>query len=61
MKYDNERQFGFRHNHSTIHILSATARKIRQTCDLGSFACGAFLDLQKAFYNMNEDILLKEL
>ena len=34
-----EIQFGFRHNHSTIHALSAITEKIRQACDSGNFAC----------------------
>ena len=31
------RQFGFRHNHSTTHALSAITEKIRQVCDSGNF------------------------
>ena len=56
-----ERQFGFRHNNSTTHALSAITEKIRQACDLGNFACGVFRDLQKAFDTVNQDILLKKL
>ena len=56
-----ERQFGFRHNHSTTHALSAITEKIRQACDSGNFACGVFLDLKKAFHTMNHEILLKKL
>ena len=56
-----ERQFGFRHNHLTTHALSAITEKIRQACDSGNFACGVFLDLQKAFDTVNHDILLKKL
>ena len=44
-----ERQFGFRHNCSTTHALLTITEKIRQACDSGNFACGVFLDLQKAF------------
>ena len=36
-----KKQFGFRHSHST--------EKIKQACDSGQYACGVFLDLQKAF------------
>ena len=48
-----KRQFGFRHNHSTTHALSAITEKIRQACDLGNFVCWVFLDLQKAFDTVN--------
>ena len=56
-----EWQFGFRHNHSTAHALSAITEKIRQACDSRNFACEVFLDLQKAFDPVNHDILLKML
>ena len=56
-----KRQFCFRHNHSTPHALSAITEKIRQACDSGNFACGVFLDLQKAFDTVNHNILLKKL
>ena len=32
-----QRQFGFRHNHSTFHALSAITENIRQACDSGNF------------------------
>ena len=57
----HERQFGFAHNQSTTHAFSAITEKIRQACDSRSFACGVFLDLQKAFATVNHDILLKKL
>ena len=56
-----ERQFGFRHNDSTTLPISAITEKIRQACDSGSFACGLFLDLQKAFDTVNHNIFLKKL
>ena len=34
--------------------------KIKQACDSGQYACGVFLDLQKAFSTKNHDILLKK-
>ena len=44
----------FRHNHVTTHTLSAITEKIRQACDSENFACGVFLDLQKAFDTVNQ-------
>ena len=42
-------QFGFRQKHSTTHALINLTESIRQTLDEGSFGCGIFVDLQKAF------------
>ena len=56
-----ERQFGFHPNHSTTHALLEITEKIKQACDSGKYACGVFLDLQKAFDTVNHDILLKKL
>ena len=57
----HERQFGFSHNHSTTHALLEITEKIKQDCDSGKYACGVFLDLQKAFDTANHDIILKKL
>ena len=54
-----EKQFGFRNNRSTMHALTELTEKIRQACDSGKFACGVFLDLQKALDTVNHNILLK--
>ena len=56
-----ERQFGFHPNHSTTHALLEIREKIKQACDSGKYACGVFLDLQKAFDTVNYNILLKKL
>ena len=42
-----EKQFGFRHSHSTTHALRGIIEKIKQACDSGQYACGVFPDLQK--------------
>ena len=34
---------------------------IRNALDNGNFACGVFIDLQKAFHTVNHDILLSKL
>ena len=54
-------QFGFRKQHSTNHALIEITEKIRKALDSGKFACGIFVDLQKAFDTVNHEILLKKL
>ena len=54
-------QFGFRQKHSTTHALINLTESIRQTLDKGSFGCGIFVDLQKAFDTVDHKILLHKL
>ena len=54
-------QFGFRNHHSTNHALISITEKIRKALDHGKFACGVFLDFQKAFGTVNQKILLSKL
>ena len=54
-------QFGFRKNHSTTHALIDLVEDIRQAIDGNKFACGVFIDLQKAFDTVDHNILLKKL
>ena len=51
-------QFGFRKKYSTTHALINLTENIRQTLDEGSFDCGIFVDLQKAFNTVDHKILL---
>ena len=54
-------QFGFRAKHSTNHALFSLTETIRDALDSGNFACGIFIDLQKAFDTVDHQILLKKL
>ena len=44
----HENWFGFRKQHSTNHAIIEITDKIK-SCDSGKFACGVFLDFEKAF------------
>ena len=55
------RQFGFRKGHSTENTLINIVERIRNSLDNGEFACGVFVDLQKAFDTVDHEILLAKL
>ena len=57
----NEKQFGFRNNHSTYMALLIMLDNIRNALDSGECAVDIFLDFQKAFNTVDHDILLNEL
>jgi hypothetical protein len=54
-------QYGFRNKHSTTHALIEITEKIRQALDNKNFACGVFIDIQKAFDTVDHKILLCKL
>ena len=54
-------QFGFRNKHSTTHTLINITESIRRAIDSNNFACGVFVDLQKAFDTVNHKILISKL
>ena len=54
-------QFGFGQKHSTSHVFIHLTDKIREQLDKGNFACGNFVDFQKAFDTANHQILIQKL
>ena len=54
-------QFGFRNGYSTNHALTSLTEMIRKALDKDKFACGVFIDLQKAFDTVDHGILLSKL
>ena len=53
-----KKQFGFRNNHSTSHILISLIELIKKYLDNDYFVYGDFIDLQKTFDKVNYEILL---
>ena len=54
-------QFGFRQHYSTSYALLNLTESIMKALDEGNFACGIFVDLEKAFDTVDHNILLKKL
>ena len=54
-------QFGFRQKYSTVHTLISLTEHIRKNLDERNIGCGMFVDLQKAFNTVEDDILLSKL
>ena len=56
-----QQQFVFRKSYSTAQALLNISQKIMDALDKGNYACGVFIDLQKAFDTVDHEILLKKL
>ena len=54
-------QFGFRNGYSVNHALNSLTELIRKAFDEYKFACGVFIDLQKAFDTVDHNFLLSKL
>ena len=50
-------QFGFRGKYSTTHALISLTEDIRKNVDEGNIGCDIFVDLQKAFEIVEDDVL----
>uniref|UniRef100_A0A8C6M9A3 Reverse transcriptase domain-containing protein n=1 Tax=Nothobranchius furzeri TaxID=105023 RepID=A0A8C6M9A3_NOTFU len=57
----SDSQYGFRSNRSTSLALMDTVEEITNAIDRKHFAVGIFLDLQKAFYTIDHNILINKL
>ena len=53
----NEKQFGFRLNHSTYTAVIELVDKVTSAVERNESTSGIFLDLSKAFDTINHDIL----
>jgi retron-type reverse transcriptase len=56
-----ENQYGFREKRSTQHAIIDIVNQIQTNMDKNMYACGIFIDLQKAFDTVNHSILLQKL
>ena len=54
-------QFGFRQNFCASHVLINLTKNVRQALDEGYIGCGIFMDFQKAFDTVDNEILLSKL
>ena len=54
-------QFSFQQKHLITHVMINLTISIYRTLDKGSFACGIFVDLKKAFDAVDQKVLLDKL
>ena len=54
-------QFGFRHGHCTLHVITLLVDKVTTAFENKQFTLGIFLNLSKAFNTIDHNILLQKL
>ena len=54
-------QFGFRQKFSAFHTLIILTENIKQALGEGYIGCHIFVDLQRAFYTVDHEILISKL
>ena len=55
------KQFGFRKNFCTNHVIITFIENIQSALENNKFACEIFIDLEKAFYTVDHNMLLSKL
>ena len=54
----SENQFGFRETHSITLAITHLYERLLQYKDYDDLACGIFLNIAKAFYSVDHNILI---
>ena len=57
----SSKQFGFRKNFSTTHVIISLIGNIQKSTDDKKIACGSFIDPEKAFDTVDYNLLLNKL
>ena len=55
------KQFGLRKNFFTVHAIITLIENVQSALDNNKFACGIFIDLEKAFDTDDHNTLLSKL